>query len=340
MVWENAIYLWLLLLMPILAVTTWAWKRRTRRERKAYFSDEVFSKLVTPRWEGMHRAKGIALYGGIFFLVIALAGPKVGTEVREVKRQGIDILVALDVSLSMKAEDVRPNRLEKAKFELVRLVDRLKGDRVGLIVFTGESILQVPLTNDYSAFKMFLNIVNTDLMPSSSTDFSAAMRTAQEAFQSASESAPSNAARVLLVVSDGEDHGNDISEAVKVLVDRNVGVFTVGIGTTAGAAIPIYDPQNGRLLEYKRDSAGNVVTTSLQRTKLQELADAGNGAYYEILRPADGLDPFLSRIESLDKQEFATQEFADYENRYQWPLAFGLFCLVLYLILPSFKPQS
>jgi len=340
MVWENAIYLWLLLLMPILAGTTWAWKRRTRRERKSYFSDEVFSKLVTPRWEGMHRAKGIALYSGVFFLIIALAGPKVGTEVREVKRQGIDILVALDVSLSMKAEDVRPNRLDKAKFELVRLVDRLKGDRVGLIVFTGESILQVPLTNDYSAFKMFLNIVNTDLMPSSSTDFSAAMRTAQDAFQSASEGSTSNAARVLLVVSDGEDHGNDISEAVKVLVSRNVNIFTVGIGTTAGAAIPIYDSATGRLLEYKRDSAGNVVTTALQRTKLQELADAGNGAYYEILRPADGLDPFLSRIESLDKQEFATQEFADYENRYQWPLTIGLFSLVLYLILPSFKPQS
>lgn len=339
MAWENPLTLWLLVLLPLTAVLSWWWARRSRQIRKAYFSDEVFRQLATPRWVVMDRIRTVGLYSGFVLLIVSLAGPKIGTEVREVKRQGIDILVALDLSMSMKVEDVRPNRLEKAKFELVRMVDRLKGDRVGLIVFTGESLLQVPLTNDYSAFKMFLNIVNTDLMPSSSTDFSSAMRTALEAYSSAERTSETDAARVLLVVSDGEDHGPDVGEAIAQLKARNVTVFTVGIGTPAGGAIPIYDG-SGRLIEYKRDAQGMVVTSALQRERLQGMAQAGNGAYYEILRPADGLDPFLGRIESLDKQEFATQEFADYENRYQWPLAMAWVMFTVYMLLPSFKPKT
>lgn len=307
--------------------------------RRRYFSEDVFDKLVTPRWVPMHRVRIFSLYAGFFFLIIALAGPKIGTEVREVKRQGIDILVALDLSLSMKVEDVRPNRLEKAKFELTRMVDRLKGDRIALAVFTGESFLQVPLTNDYSAFKMFLNIVNTDLMPSTTTDFSTVMRTALESFSTAEGSTVSNAAKVLLVVSDGEDHGPDFSETLTQLKSKNILVFTVGIGTPAGGAIPLYDG-NGRLVEYKKDAQGNVVISALQRERLQKIAQAGNGAYYEILRPSDGLDPFLQRIESLDKQEFATQEFSDYENRFQWPLAVSILLMSLYILLPSYKPTT
>jgi Ca-activated chloride channel family protein len=339
MVWENPHTLWLLFLLPLTAAFTWWWKRRSRQVRQAYFSDEVFEQLVTPRWVAMDRIRTVSLYSGFVLLILALAGPKIGTEVREVKRQGIDILVALDLSMSMKVEDVRPNRLEKAKFELTRMVDRLKGDRVGLIVFTGEALLQVPLTNDYSAFKLFLNIVNTDLMPSSSTDFSSAMRTALDAYSSTEGSAVTDAAKVLLVVSDGEDHGPEFAESLAQLKAKNVIVFTVGIGTPAGGAIPLYD-ESGRLIEYKRDAEGMVVTSGLQRERLQNIAQSGNGAYYEILRPADGLDPFLGRIESLDKQEFATQEFADYENRYQWPLALAWVMFTAYLLLPSFKPKT
>lgn len=339
MAWENPHTLWLLLLLPLTAALTWWWTRRSRQLRQTYFSEEVFRQLVSPRWVAMDRIRTVGLYSGFVLLIVALAGPKIGTEVREVKRQGIDILVALDLSMSMNVEDVRPSRLDKAKFELVRMVDRLKGDRVGLIVFTGESLLQVPLTNDYSAFKMFLNIVNTELMPSSSTDFSTAMRTALEAYSSAEGSSVTDAAKVLLLVSDGEDHGPDFSESLEQLKSKNVIVFTVGIGTPAGGAIPIYDG-NGRLLEYKRDAQGTVVTSGLQRDRLQSIAQAGNGAYYEILRPTDGLDPFLGRIESLDKQEFATQEFADYENRYQWPLAMAWVMFTLYVFLPSFKPKT
>jgi Ca-activated chloride channel family protein len=336
MVWEHPSLLWLLLLVPALAIAGPLWRRRVRERRSRVFSDAVFARIAPRRLVMIDRFRSASLLTGLLLLLLALAGPKIGTEVREVKRQGIDILVALDLSLSMKAEDVRPNRLDKAKFELIRLVDRLKGDRIGLISFTGEALLQVPLTNDYTAFKLFLNIANPDLMPSTSTDLTAAMRTAAEAYAAAGESS-GNAARVLLILSDGEDHGPDFKPLLEQLVQQNITVFTVGIGTTAGAAIPIYDERTGRLREYKRDAQGNIVTTALQRARLEEIARAGNGAYFEILRPADGLDPFLGRIAGLDKQDFATQEYADYENRFQWPLLMSILLFAAYFALPSHK---
>jgi Ca-activated chloride channel family protein len=336
MVWEHPSLLWLLLLVPALAFAGPLWRRRLRERRRAFFSDAVFARIAPPRHVMIDRFRSASLLTGLVFLILALAGPKIGTEVREVRRQGIDILVAVDLSLSMKAEDVRPNRLDKAKFELIRLVDRLKGDRIGLLSFTGEALLQVPLTNDYSAFKLFLNIANPDLMPSTSTDFSAVMRAAGEAYAAAGETS-GNAARVLLILSDGEDHGADIGPALEQLVQQNITIFTVGIGTPAGAAIPIYDERTGRLREYKRDTQGNVVTTALQRARLEDIARAGNGAYFEILRPADGLDPFLGRIAGLEKQDFATQEYADYENRFQWPLLMSILLFATYFALPSHR---
>lgn len=336
MVWEHPTLLWLLLLVPALAIAGPLWRRRLRERRRMVFSDDVYARIVPPRHVLADRFRSASLLTGLAFLILALAGPKIGTEVREVKRQGIDILVALDLSLSMKAEDVRPNRLDKAKFELIRLVDRLKGDRIGLISFTGEALLQVPLTNDYNAFKLFLNIADPDIMPSTSTDFSAAMRAAGEAYTAAGQ-ASGNAARVLLILSDGEDHGPDFKAVLDQLVQQNITVFTVGIGTPAGAAIPVYDERTGRLREYKRDAQGNVVTTALQRARLEEIARVGNGAYFEILRPADGLNPFLGRIEGLDKQEFATQEYADYENRFQWPLFMAILLIATYFALPSHR---
>lgn len=339
MVWEHPSFLWFLPLVPALAVAGPYWRRRMRKRRRTVFSDEVYAKLVPERNPTADRLRAASYLTGLALLIVALAGPKIGTEVREVKRQGIDILVALDLSLSMKAEDVRPNRLDKAKFELIRLVDRLKGDRIGLISFTGEALLQVPLTNDYTAFKLFLNIANSDLMPSTSTDFSAAMRAAAEAYAAAGQPT-SNAARVLLIVSDGEDHGPDFKEALDALIKQNITVFTVGIGTPAGATIPIYDPNTGRLREYKRDAQGSLVTTSLQPGRLEAIARQGMGAYFEILRPSDGLDPFLGRIESLDKQEFASQEFADYENRYQWPLLAAVLLFAVAAVLPTHRRST
>jgi Ca-activated chloride channel family protein len=339
MIWENSTFLWLLVLIPVLILLAW-WKRKQIQAKKEkYFSSELFNTLRTGYWPLGNRLKSIATFAGLLFLIIALAGPKIGTEVREIKRQGIDMLVALDLSASMKAEDVRPSRLEKAKFEINRLIERLQGDRVGLIVFTGEAYLQSPMTLDYSALRLFLEIADTDQMPSSATDFNAAMTTALDAF-AALEDNESDATKVLLIMSDGEDHGQSYDEALQQLIDNDIKVYTIGIGTSEGTTIPLYEENSNQLIGYKRDNNGRVVTTKLQSQTLREIASSGNGEYYSIRRGNEGIDSFLARMDDLEKGEFASQEYADYKNQYQWMAVLALFCLVIASLIPSYKSEN
>lgn len=339
MIWESPGYLWLILLFIGLVLASAYYAKILRNKRREYFSDSVFEKLVIKGNTELKIVRNGLFYSSMLFLVIALAGPKIGTEVREVTRQGVDIMVMLDVSKSMKSEDVRPNRLDKAKFEILRMLDRLRGDRVGLITFTGEAILLSPLTSDYSAFRLYLNLADPESMPSTTTDFSSGMKVALDAFESAG-AADRNTSRVLLIISDGEDHGPDHSQMVQQLRSKGVYIFTVGIGTTSGGTIPNYDSNSGRLIEYLRDAAGQVVTTRLVPATLRTIADNGQGTYYEISRSSDGMDGFLTQIGELEKSEFATQEFADYKNQYQWFAAIGLLLLIVSIIIPKNKPVN
>lgn len=338
MIWENATYLWLLLLVPILVGLVWLRGRAIRNTQKKFFDSDLFDSLRIGFWETGSSLKISLMVTGFIFLIISLAGPKVGTEVREVKRRGVDMLIALDLSASMNAEDVRPNRLDKAKFEIRRLIERLKGDRVGLVVFTGEAYLQSPMTLDYSALLLFLEIVDTDQMPSSATDFKAAMETSLAAFQSLEESS-TEAARVLLIISDGEDHGQSYDEALDNLIEANISVYTLGIGTQEGTTIPLYEEETGQLIGYKRDREGRVVTTSLQSNVLRQIASTGSGNYYSIERGNDGIDAFLARVDELEKGEFSSQEYADFKNQYQWLAALALLCFVAAIAVPNYRAK-
>lgn len=344
MIWKDFHFIWLLLFLPLLALLTWWWGRRKERVWRSYFDIELFQNLRRNYWKWGDRIRQTLLYIGLAFLIIALAGPKVGTEVREVKRKGIDLMVALDLSDSMNAEDVKPSRLEKAKYEVERLIRRLKGDRVGLIVFTGEAFLQSPMTLDYSALRLFLDIVDTEQMPSSSTNFRSALETAQRAFETGEEngngSAPDDASKVLLVISDGEDQGSDYQTAAESLVDQGVSIYTLGIGTTDGGRIPLYDEESGDLIGYKRDQAGQVVTTRLEPDVLREIAQIGQGRYYEIRSGSGNIDPFLGRIDDLQKGELASQEYADFKNRYQLLAAIGLGAVFISALVPVYRRRS
>lgn len=335
MIWEQSLFLWLLLLIPAAALLLWWRTKKVKRIQKQYFSTDLFSNLRSGFWQLGNRLKYLSLFAGMIFLIIALAGPKIGTEVREVKRQGIDLLVALDLSGSMKAEDVRPSRLEKAKFEINRLIERLKGDRVGLIVFTGEAYLQSPMTLDYSALKLFLDVADTEQMPSSATDFKSALSTSLDAFEALEEN-NTEAAKVLLIISDGEDHEESYRQALNDLIKEGINIYTVGVGTAEGTTIPLYEENSGELIGYKRDNAGKVITTKLVGSTLKNIANEGGGEYYAIERGNDGIDSFLARMGELEKGEFASQEYADYKNQYQWMAAFALLCLVAYVLIPSY----
>ncbi len=339
MIWQSPLLLWLLGLIPLLILGVWFRTKSLQKKRALYFTDELFSKLRKGFWKPGDVIKTIFIITGLSFLLLALAGPKIGTEVREVKRQGVDMLIALDLSASMNAEDVRPSRLEKAKFEINRLIERLKGDRVGLIVFTGEAYLQSPMTLDYSALKLFLDIADTDQMPSSATDFKAAMETALTAFESLEEN-ETEAAKVLLIISDGEDHGQSYDTPLQSLIEKNIYVYTLGIGTDAGTTIPIYEDNSSNLIGYKRDRSGKVVTTSLQSAELRQIANKGNGTYYAIERGNDGIDAFLARVDELEKGEFSSQEYADYKNQYQWMGGLALFCFTCAYLIPTYRKEN
>lgn len=339
MIWENSLYLWLLALIPAAIALLWWRSYQARARQEKYFSPELFKSLRKGFWPLGNRLKNISMLAGLFFLTVALAGPKIGTEVREIKRQGIDMLVALDLSASMNAEDVRPSRLEKAKFEINRLIERLRGDRVGLVVFTGEAYLQSPMTLDYSALRLFLDIADTDQMPSSATDFKSAMGTALDAFE-ALEDNGNDAAKVLLIISDGEDHGQSYDEVLDELIEENILVYTLGIGTNEGTTIPLYEEGTDNLVGYKRDNSGQVVTTKLQSQTLRNIARIGDGEYYSIERGNEGIDAFLARMDELEKGEFASQEYADYKNQYQWMGVLALLFIVVSVIMPSYSSRK
>ena len=345
MVWEHPLYLYSLVLIPLLLVGAWLRTRALTKNAEQFFDQGQKERLQLGFAPSRERIKHVFFLLAMTFLIIALAGPKIGTEVREVKQRGVDMLIALDVSASMNAEDVRPSRLEKAKFEINRLIERLDGDRVGLIVFTGEAFLQSPMTLDYSALRLFLEIVSTDQMPSSATDFASALEVAEQAFSALDSEEQENpsastAARVLLIISDGEDHEQEYQDALKSLTDSQVSIYTLGIGTTAGTTIPLYEEGTGALVGYKRDRQGQVVTTALQRDALQKIASQGGGSYYQIDRGNSGIDAFLARVDELEQGEFSSQEYADFKDQYQWLAGVGLLLFLLAWIIPGFSKKQ
>ncbi len=357
MIWNAPGFLWLLLLLPLLYVLSRVLASHQRKKRALYFSDSLFERLQPHRWESGLIWRNRFFYAGLFFLIIAMAGPKIGTEVREVQRERLDLIVALDLSLSMKAEDVRPSRLEKARFEINRLLDHLDGDRIGLIVFTGEAMLHCPLTTDYSAFRMFLDIADTDIMPSTTTDFKPMMREAANAFRSAYRShgdnerasgrspglartgrQPDQAAEILLLFSDGEDHFDRFSEPYQELLDMGVYIFSVGIGTVDGGTIPRFDTETGAFRDFHRDRQGRVVTTRLVPETLREIAEGSGGQYYQISRTAHNIEGFIRQLNHLERSVFATEEITSYQNRFYYPAIVSLLSFIAMLLMPGYRP--
>lgn len=338
MIWQDSFYLWFLLLIPLIYAAYWMYKRQQGQRRAEYFDDRLVKQLRKNFWNTGDKVRLACFLAAILFFIVALAGPKIGTEVREVQRRGVNMMVALDLSTSMNAEDVRPSRLEKAKFEINRLINRLEGDRIGLLIFTDQAFLQVPFTTDYSALRLFIDIANSDQMPSGGTNFSAAMRTALESFNSLDDQEQGNASDVLLFVGDGENHGPGYDSELEALVESGVVIFSVGIGTPSGSPIPVYN-ENGTLIAYERDSEGNIINTRLQSQTMRDIANAGGGEYYEIRSGSDNIEPFFSKLDELERGEFSSQEFADYKNQYQVLLGIGMFFLLITLFLPETKPN-
>lgn len=324
--WLHPQYLWALLLAPV-AVVLYLWATARRRKAARVLGNPALvgrlSAEVSPR---RRRWKSAFVVLGVLLLALALAGPRMGTRLKEVTREGIDLVIALDVSTSMHAQDVSPNRLMRAKNEIRKLISTLEGDRIALVVFAGDAFIQCPLTTDHNALRLFLDIANSNMIPTPGTNFGAAIEMAVKALEIPEQSTGNEArSRALLIVSDGENHASNVEATLASARKSGVVVFTAGVGETEGVPIPI--TRAGRQVGYKQDESGRVVSTRLEEDALRQLAS--DGAYFRIARTSSSLSQLSAALARLEKTEFATEQYDEYREQYQWPLAAALLLLLV-----------
>lgn len=292
---------------------------------------EILQKLMQTYSSERRNLKVVLLILSYICFIVALANPQLGTKLEDITREGVDIIVALDVSTSMLAEDIKPNRLEKAKHEVGKLVDILEGDRIGIVAFAGMAHVQCPLTLDYSAAKLFLSIIDTDLIPQPGTAIGDAIKNAVNAFNTKERKH-----KVLILITDGEDHESEPLEAAKEAEQEGVIIYTIGIGSPQGVPIPVYN-RSGSQTGFKKDREGSVVTTKLDVVTLQKIAYQTGGKYYLASTGEAELDEIYAEISELEKKELVSKQFSQYEDRFQIFLALGLIILILETLIPERK---
>ena len=317
----QAQYLFLLLLIPFFFLVQ-ALVLRLRRRRIRKFGDEKLVAQLMPSYAKAKVWVRLTLFSvAFFFFVIGLSRPQIGAKLKEHETKGAEIMIALDVSNSMLAEDYSPNRLERAKLAISRLVDKLRDDRIGLIVFAGNSFVQLPITTDYVSAKMFMNSISTESVPVQGTAIGEAINTAMRSFSSQSEKS-----RAIIVITDGENHEDDPVAAAKQAADMGVRVFTIGVGSPEGKPIPM----DGELL---KDKDGNIVVTRLDEKVLQEVAQAGNGLYVRAGNSEFGLNPIIEDIRRMEDEKYSSIVFEEYDEQFMYFLAIALFFFVIEILV-------
>ncbi|WP_298493009.1 VWA domain-containing protein [uncultured Algibacter sp.] len=323
---EEKIWFWALGIIPViilLFLLLQFWRYKTQKK----FADLPLLKRLSPNRSLFKSVlKVIVLCMAFFCLVIALVNPKIGTKLETVKREGVDIVFAVDVSKSMLAEDIAPNRLEKSKQLVTQIINNLASDRVGIIAYAGKAFPQLPITTDYASAKMFLNNMNTDMLSSQGTAINEAIKLAKTYFDDEEQTN-----RVLIIISDGEDHSEQAALVAEEASEEGIRIFTIGVGDVKGGPIP--EKRNGIVLNYKKDSQGETVITKLNEETLQNIALEANGAYINGKNTNDVVENIREILNSMDKTEFEAKEFADFKDQFQWFLGFGIFFLLLDILL-------
>ena len=323
---EEPVYFYLLAIIPAMIVVfllVFWWKKRTQRK----FSNPDLLKRLAPNSSTFKSTfKLILLLLGIAFLVISLVNPKMGSKLKTVKREGVDVVFALDVSRSMLAEDIAPNRLEKAKQIISKIIDKLGSDRVGIIIYAGNSYPLLPITTDHAAANMFLQNANPDMVSSQGTAINEALELAKTYYNNDEQTN-----RFLVIISDGEDHQEETKQVALNLANEGVKIYTVGVGTEKGGPIPMR--LNGAMIGYKKDNKGETVITKLIPEVLQGIADAADGAYINGNVTEIPVKQISEIIANAQKSEFETKQFSDYKDQFQWFLAIGILFLLLDVFL-------
>jgi Ca-activated chloride channel family protein len=323
---EEKIWFWAFIIMPVMLMVflwTFFWKKRIQKS----FGSAVVLKRLSPDLSFFKSSlKFITLCLAVGFLVIGLINPKIGTKLETIKREGVDIVFAIDVSKSMLAEDVAPNRLEKSKQLVTQIINNLASDRVGIIAYAGKAFPQLPITTDYASAKMFLQSMNTDMLSSQGTAINEAIQLSRNYFDDEEQTN-----RVLIIISDGEDH-NDLSiEVAEAASEEGIKIYTIGVGSENGGPIPL--KRNGVVRSYKKDQNNETVITKLNKETLRLIANEAKGSYIDGSQTAAVVEQVRAILSVMDKKEFEAKEFAEYKDQFQWFLGIGLFFLILDVLL-------
>ncbi len=320
--WQHPVLIWLFLTGPLMFVI-FAISAIRKNQKLSIFSDRKLLFAHLPDISSVNTTIKYLLWRlAIACMIMAIVNPQLGSKMAEAKVKGIDIVIAMDVSNSMMAEDLKPNRLKAATRAIEKLLDNLHGDRVGIIVFAGQAYVQLPITNDYSAGKLFLSSIGTDIVPVQGTAIGAAIDLSLQSFDF--ESAVQKA---IIIISDGENHEDDAVASARKALEKGVKVFTIGMGSPDGVPIPDY--KNGRKVGYKQDQDGKTVVSKLNESMMEEIADAGDGSYIRASNAEVGLQPLLEKLNKIQKTEMGSVTYAEYEDRFQVFLALALAFLFL-----------
>jgi len=303
-------FLYLLLLIPLL-VLLFVYSRSRKKKALASFGDINLVLRLIPEYSGTREILKFIIWTAAWLLiVIGLCDPQTGSKLEKIKRKGVDMVFALDVSNSMMAQDITPNRLERAKQAIVHLLGKLENDRVGLVVFAGKSYIQMPLTTDYSATRLFLSNINPGMIPVQGTAIGNAIETSASAFATNKQS------KAIIIITDGENHEDNAIEAAQEVAGKGVRVYTIGIGLPEGAPIPVYS--GNTQIGYKKDASGITVITRINEPMLQDIAKAGEGIFVQANNSQSGVQEVFDQINNLEKAEYNEAFFSDYEDRFQF----------------------
>ena len=302
-------FLWLLSVIPAIALFYIYTRYKRKQALKAYGNPELLAALMPDVSESKPRWKFIIQLTALGLLVVTIAGPQFGSKLETVKKQGVEIMVALDVSNSMLARDIAPNRLEKAKQMLARLVDQMQNDKVGLIVFAGDAFTQLPITSDYVSAKMFLSSINPKMVSAQGTSIGAAINLAVRSF-TPNESSD----KAIILITDGENHEGNAIEAAQAAFEKGIKVDVIGIGQPQGAPVP---DDSGNPNSFRKDREGNVVVTKLNEEMAKEIAAAGHGIYVRADNTNSALKALTDEVKGMNKTELESRVYSDYDDRFQ-----------------------
>ncbi len=323
---EHIEFLYLLLGIPVFTLLFIFGLRMRNTFLKRLGDLNILNLLIPDASKEKVILKFLILIVAYAFLVIAVANPQTGSKLEKIQRKGIDIVVALDISNSMLAQDIQPDRLSRAKQALFKLIDKLQGDRIGVVIFAGKAFTQLPITTDYAAAKMFVSTISTKDIPSQGTAIGEAIGLGIESFDDNEQS------KAIIIITDGENHEDNAIDAATAASELGIRVFTIGMGLPDGSPIPIVNSY-GQQTGFKKDRDGNTVITKLNEVMLQQIAAAGNGDYVRANNTQAGLSKIFEKINAMEKSEIESREFTDYEDQFQYFLGFGLLLIFIEFLI-------